>query len=153
MQNRRGLIFTNRELTEMIIINILARCLTVLSCITIAIFFIFAFIEQKNGSFFIIYASLAFIFLCFLFLIIYFIHPPKKEQVAMQNNTQQFILLTFRYILLPLSTIAIFGSIIFFFITGDNFYLLNMGCYIAFIMIVVLSEVVFKILFPLAGIK
>ncbi|MBN1797280.1 MAG: hypothetical protein JW822_01795 [Spirochaetales bacterium] len=135
-----------------IIFIIFAKAMSVYCIMAVAGFFILSFLDEYNGCFYIIYASLVLIFLILLLFIVYLQHPKKEKYLKEQDSTQQFILTTLRFILLPLSACFICFSIIAFIINGNSYFLLNMGCYIAFIMIIVLSEVVYKILFPLAGI-
>jgi len=135
-----------------IIFIIFAKSMTVYCIMAIGGFFVLSFLDEYNGCFYIIYASLVLIFVALLLFIVFLLHPKKEKHLKEQNSTQQFILMTLRFILLPLSACFICLSIIAFLAGGNSYFLLNMGCYIAFIMIIVLSEVVYKILFPLAGI-
>jgi hypothetical protein len=135
-----------------IIFIIFAKAMTVYCIIAIGGFFILSCLDEYNGCFYIIYASLVLIFLTFLLFVVFLLHPKKEKHLKEQASTEHFILMSLRFILLPLSACFICFSIIAFIAAGNSYFLLNMGCYIAFIMIIILSEVVYKILFPLAGI-
>jgi hypothetical protein len=134
-----------------IIYIIFAKSTTVYCIMAIGAFFSLSFLDEKNGCYYIIYASLVLLLLAFLLFIVFMINPKKEKYKKEQESTQQFMLLVLRCVLLPLSAAFICLSVVTFIINGNSYFLLNMGCYIAFIIIIVLFEVIYKILFPLAG--
>lgn len=129
------------------------RLLNVTCLLAILYFFVLSFIYPYSGSVFIIYGSCVLLFLALLLLMAFFLDKSQHFHSLMLTRTLKFIVGTLRYALLPSAILAVFVSIGFAFVTATNYYFLNMGCYIAFIMIIILEELVYKILLPIAGVK
>jgi len=136
-----------------IIFIIFAKSMAVYCIMAIGSFFVLSFLDDKNGCYYIIYAALVLLFFAVLLFIVFLLRPIKDKHIKEQESTQKFMLLVLRCILLPISAGFICLSIVSFIINGNSYFLLNMGCYIAFIIIIVLFEVIYKILFPLAGVQ
>jgi len=123
----------------------------VIGIISIGYFFVIALGYPEEGCFNIIYGSLVLLGLSVLLFLSILIQ--RKVNSLHISTIKRYIIFTIRYILICISAVSVFISIILFFITLNNYYILNMGGYIAFIMIILLIEVTYKILLPLAGVE
>jgi hypothetical protein len=124
---------------------------TTVALATIIFFFSLSFIEPAQGPLYIIYAACALIFIGTLFVMVHFLERKNDAFQYALVHLHRYLSFSIRIFLTVLSILTLIGSFILFIITSQKEYFINCGCFIAFIMIIILIELFIRILLPLAG--
>ena len=122
-----------------------------LALMSIVFFFGLSFLYPGQGPFHLIYASGILAFIGALFVIIHFLERKNDSFQYALIHIHRYLSFSLRYFLTLLSIIALLTSFVIFIVTSKKEYFVNCGCFIAFIMIILLIELFIRILLPLAG--
>jgi hypothetical protein len=125
--------------------------LTIGFLLFIGVLFFLTFIRFKEGPRLLIYATLTLIFLGILYVIIHILEHQNETYLYILAKLHKFISIALNYVLLIISSLLFFFSIIVYVATNNFSYLLNSGCFVAFIMVIILINLFIRILLPLIG--
>ena len=119
-----------------------------------AVMFLFglSFWLPQRGPEFLIYAACGLVFIGMLFVIVHFLERKNDAYQYALAHLHRYLSFIIRVFLSVLGIAALLASFIFFLVLSQKEYFINCGCFIAFVMIIILIELFIRILLPLAGV-
>jgi hypothetical protein len=132
-------------------VRFLLFAFTVVFVLLIIVLFLLTFIRIKEGPNLMIFATFTLISIGVLYVLVHILEHQNETYLFILSKLHKFISIVLNYILLTLSSLLFFSSILIYLATNKFNYLLNSGCFIAFIMVIILIDLFIRILLPLIG--
>jgi hypothetical protein len=137
---------------RMTVAHILLGTGATLALAAIVLFFGLSFVYPDRGPVFLIGAAGALVSLGAFFVIVHFLERRSEAVQFALVNLHRYLSFSIRILLVIATIIALVASFAFFIVVADSHYFINCGCYIAFLMIIILIELFIRILLPLGGV-
>ncbi|RPJ08021.1 MAG: hypothetical protein EHM28_05465 [Spirochaetaceae bacterium] len=120
----------------------------------LGIFYLFTlcFFIPESGPLFMIMASCLVLFIGFFLIVLYYLEKKYENLKNKLSFLRNYLMISLRIILIGGSILVAIVLVVFGIVTGNGYYFLNAGCLVAFIMVILLIELVIRVLLPLAGI-
>ncbi|MBN1525045.1 MAG: hypothetical protein JW904_11210 [Spirochaetales bacterium] len=133
-------------------VNIIFTFLNTISILGILFLFTVMHFFPEHGPVLMILSTVLLLFIGFLFIILFFLEKRNLEKKLAFRFLRQYFTVTLRFIMIISSAIELVILLVSGIIRSNGYLFISAGCIVAFIMVILLIELVIRILLPLSGV-